>query len=128
MNVRFDAQGGLIVVPVRVHGPTGIAHLRLALDTGATTTLIRPAHLEALGYDPALTQERVQMTTGSGVEFAARLPLTRITALGCSREELRVLSHTLPPSATVDGLLGLDFLREGRLEVDFRTGIVRFEP
>ncbi len=128
MTVRFDAHAGLILIPVQICGPAGIAQLRFALDTGASTTLVRPVHLEALGYDPALAQERVNMTTGSGVEFVARLPLQRITALGCSRENLPVLSHTLPPSATVDGLLGLDFLREGRLEVDFRAGIVRFEP
>jgi predicted aspartyl protease len=128
MNLRFDARGGLILVPVQVHGPAGIAQLRLALDTGATATLIRPAHLEALGYDTALVQERVQMTTGSGVEFVFRLCITRVHALGQTRENFAVLGHTLPPSATVDGLLGLDFLRGGRLEVDFRAGIVRFEP
>jgi predicted aspartyl protease len=128
MNARFDARSGLIVIPVQIHGPAGVAQLRLALDTGATTTLVRPAHLEALGYDPALAQERVQMTTGSGVEFVLRMRVARICALGNVQENFAVLGHTLPPSATVDGLLGLDFLRGGRLEVDFRAGIVRFEP
>jgi hypothetical protein len=35
-----------------------------------------------------------------------------------------VLAHTLPPSAGVDGLLGLDFLRGQVLTVDFRSGRV----
>ncbi len=34
----------------------------------------------------------------------------------------KVLCHTLPPSATVDGLLGLDFFRGHQLTVDFQTG------
>ncbi len=34
----------------------------------------------------------------------------------------QVSCHTLPPSAGVDGLLGLDFFRGERLTVDFRTG------
>lgn len=39
-------------------------------------------------------------------------------------EGLAVVAHTLPPSATVDGLLGLDFLRERLLTVDFRVGSI----
>lgn len=125
MSHRFDPQQGLIVLPVTISGPDGIVQLRLALDTGATSTLIRPVHFEAIGYDPGLAQERVQVTTGSGVEFAARVPVTRISALGRSRRNFPVLSHTLPPSATVDGLLGLDFFRGSRLEIDFRRSFVR---
>jgi hypothetical protein len=33
-----------------------------------------------------------------------------------------MVCHTLPPSASIDGLLGLDFLRDRRLTIDFRTG------
>ena len=125
MSQRFDAQQGLILVPVEISGPNGSVQLRLALDTGATSTLIRPVHLEALGFDPGLAQERVQVTTGSGVEFAVRLPVSSISALGRNRRNFPVLGHTLPPSATVDGLLGLDFFRGSRLEIDFRKGFVR---
>ena len=39
-----------------------------------------------------------------------------------SRQGLVVVCHTLPPSAGVDGLLGLDFLRNSRLTIDFRSG------
>ena len=51
MKERFDARHGLIVVPVKIIGPNGSVQLRLALDTGATSTLIAPFHLEAVGYD-----------------------------------------------------------------------------
>jgi hypothetical protein len=37
-----------------------------------------------------------------------------------------VLGHTLPPSAGVDGLLGLDFLRGQSLTLDFRSGHLMF--
>jgi hypothetical protein len=33
-----------------------------------------------------------------------------------------IIAHTLPPSATVDGLLGLDFFRGQQLNIDFRRG------
>ena len=78
-----------------------------------------------LGYDPAAHLDRVQITTGSGVEFVARITVRRIAALGQDRFDFPVLCHTLPPSASIDGLLGLDFLRDHELTIDFRNGQLR---
>ena len=80
--------------------------------------------LVGVGYDPALAPTRVQVTTGSGVEYVPRVTLNHILALGQERVDFSVLGHTLPPSAGVDGLLGLDFLRGQNLTVDFRAGRV----
>jgi predicted aspartyl protease len=120
----FDSQQGLIVVPTELWGPTGSVVLRLALDTGATATLVNIAMLVGVGYDPALAPTRVQVTTGSGVEYVPRVTLSRIRALGQERVDFAVLGHTLPPSAGVDGLLGLDFFRGQSVTIDFRTGRV----
>lgn len=122
MSFRFNPREGLIVVSTSVEGPTGCAVLRLALDTGATSTLINVGLLVAIGYDPAVAPTRVEMTTGSGIEFTPRLTVAKMTALGHSRTGFPVLGHTLPPSAGVDGLLGLDFFRNRILTVDFREG------
>jgi len=124
VSLPFDPQQGLIIVRTELWGPTGSALLRLALDTGATATVVNIAMLVAVGYDPALAPTRVQVTTGSGVGYAPRVTLSRILALGQERVDFPVLGHTLPPSAGVDGLLGLDFLRGQSLTVDFRTGHV----
>ena len=124
MNFPFDARQGLIVVRAELSGPSGTAILRLALDTGATSSVINVGLLVALGYDPSLSPERIQVTTGSGVEFAPRLTVERVNALGQQRTDFPVPGHTLPPSAGVDGLLGLDFMRECQLIVDFRHGQV----
>ena len=64
------------------------------------------------------------MTTGSAVEFLPVVPILRISALGQTRRDFTILGHTLPPSAGIDGLLGLDFFRGTRLAIDFRKGIV----
>lgn len=124
MNFLFDPWKGLIVVKTEIWGPSGSGVLRLALDTGATSTLVNVGMLVATGYDPALTAERVQVTTGSGVEFAPRIVLQRASSLGQERPGFPVLGHTLPPSASVDGLLGLDFLRGLNLTVDFRARLL----
>ena len=122
MSIRFDGQQGLIVVRAQVTGPIGIAIVRLALDTGATRTLINAGLLVAVGYDPAATLERTEVTTGSGVEFAALVAISKIVAMGQERTGFPVLAHTLPPSAGVDGVLGLDYLRGQVLRIDFQNG------
>lgn len=124
MSYSFNPQQGLVIVQAKVTGPAAIAVLRLALDTGATKTLINTAPLVALGYDPALAPVRTQITTGSGVEFVPQISLDELDALGAVRQGFPILCHTLPPSATVDGLLGLDFLRAHTLTVDFKHGSI----
>jgi predicted aspartyl protease len=122
MSYSFDPQRGLVIVKAELAGPSGNALLRLALDTGATRTLVSTSLLVAAGYDPALASDRVEVTTGSGIEFAPRIAVSRILALGKHRDNFPLLAHTLPSSAGVDGVLGLDFLRERVLTIDFRTG------
>jgi predicted aspartyl protease len=124
MNFSFDPNEGLVIVPVRLWGPGGRSIVRLALDTGATATLVNWDIAVLLGYDPSASPTRRQITTPSGVEFAPEVSIDRIEALGMERLRFPVLCHTLPPSADVDGLLGLDFLRGQRVILDFRTGTI----
>lgn len=127
MSFRFQMNRGLIVVSAELIGPTGNAIVRLALDTGATTTLLNAGILLSIGYDPAISLKRIQVTTGSGVEFVPQIAIRSLTTLGQTATDFEVLSHTLPPSAPVDGLLGLDFFREKKLSIDFRTGEIKVE-
>jgi predicted aspartyl protease len=99
----------------------------MAVDTGATTTTVRTAVLVALGYDPSASTERIAMTTASGVEYVPRIKVDRMEALGEHREPFTVIGHTLPPTAMVDGLLGLDFIRGRRIAIDFRDGHITME-
>jgi gag-polyprotein putative aspartyl protease len=123
MAHRFDPTQSLIIIQAQVEGPSGTAILRLALDTGASKSLVNTGMLIALGYDPALAGGgRVQVTTGSGIEYLSQVRLLSLTALGVKRSDFALLCHTLPPSTGVDGLLGLDFLEERNLTIDFRSG------
>ncbi len=97
------------------------------MDTGATGSMINWDVAVLLGYNPASTKDRIQVTTGSGVEFAPRIVVKKVEVLGRSLENFPMLCHTLPSSATVDGLLGLDFFRGVCLVVDLKTGIITFD-
>jgi len=124
MTFGFDPSQGLIIVPVRLFGPVGDMIVRLALDTGATSTLINSEIMVLLGYDPATSPNRIQVTTGSGVELCPRVTVQRLEALGKSVNDFPILSHTLPPTSQVDGLLGLDFFRGFQISIDFRNGTI----
>jgi predicted aspartyl protease len=122
MSHPFNSKHGPVLVDAEVTGPSRSITLRLVLDTGATTTLLKETVLLALGYDLASVTDRVQMTTGSLVTSVARVVLTRLSALGQHRFGFPVLAYTLAASVSVSGLLGLDFLRDQMLTLDFRAG------
>jgi predicted aspartyl protease len=122
MSIHFQAKHGLIVVHAQIWGPEDHAIARLALDTGAVITIIHPDVLRVVGYDIAMATERVRMATASGITYAPRLIIDKLGVLGQVREAFSVTAHALPGEIAVDGLLGLDFLREQRLTLDFRSG------
>ncbi len=118
----FNSRTGLILVEAEISGPTGKAGATLVLDTGATSTSLNVSVLRSIGYDPDAAAERVQMATGTAVIMAPRLMINRLSTLGRHAIGLRVLAHSLPAEAAVDGLLGLDFFRDLALTIDFRAG------
>ncbi len=122
MPFSFDPHRGLIVVWAELGGPAGSAVLRLAVDTGATWTVVNAGVLASIGYTPAAAVDHFEVTTASGVASLPRLRLREISTLGQRRTDFPVLCHTLPPATGVDGLLGVDFLRGRVLTIDFREG------
>jgi O-methyltransferase involved in polyketide biosynthesis len=78
----------------------------VALWRAMESSRAAPTRLFEDPFAPALTPQRIQVTTGSGVEFVPRITLDKIVALGQERIHFPVLGHTLPPSAGIDGLLG----------------------
>ena len=120
----FNPHQGLILVAGTMHGPSGQGTLRLALDTGATQSLVSARLLTAVGYDLTQATSHAQLATANGVIRVPLLTLTRLSALGQDRPGFLVAAHNLPAAATIDGLLGLDFIRGQTLKIDFRTGLI----
>ncbi len=125
--MRFSTKRRLTVVRARLYGPETSVVIRLAVDTGASVTSIRNELLELVGYDLSMVLNRARIVTGTQVEVVPRLSIARIAALKQERENLVVVAHTLPPSAGVDGLLGLDFFQDQTLTINFRDGLITLE-
>lgn len=124
MNLRFNVRRGIILVPVKLFGPAGDRVVRLALDTGATHTMIASNILINLGYAPWQARRWMPVMTASGNMRAPVIYIRSIEALGLAKTRLNVICHTLPPNSSIDGLLGLNFFKECRLTIDFRRGLI----
>lgn len=101
--------------------------LNFALDTGASATVISQKRLLAVGYDLAKVEDESYITTGSGLITVPKIRIEKIAALGKEKSNFLVIAHDLPPTASIDGVLGLDFLRENVLTIDFIKGEIELK-
>jgi predicted aspartyl protease len=128
VTFRFNPSLATILVRGDVSGPAGTEAVALCLDTGASRTAISLDALIRAGYDPTQFPANVPMTTGSGIIHVARIPVAAFEALGQTRVNFVVIAHTLPPTAAVGGVLGLDFFEDQILALDFVRGEITLAP
>lgn len=120
--------GAALVVPVYING-TGPHDF--VLDTGATMTCLDAALVQRLELPDARGQRGVGMGIGAG---PGALQLVQIDSLrvgaatatemtGCSLD----LDQFQAVGLDIAGLLGLNYLQEFRVTLDFRTGRLTLE-
>jgi len=127
MKCRLDIRESIIPVKVKVEGENEVKKINMALDTGATYVMLPWDIAEVLGYEPVLSKERINMITASGVEKVPLITLKAMDVLGKRAEDIKAIVHDLPQESYVDGLLGLSFLKNFRVCLDFREGVLEIE-
>jgi len=124
-KITFDPQSPVIAVDIILEGEGGTKRrIRAALDTGATYTMIPWEIVEALGYKPEISREKVTLITASGVETTPLIEIKRIKFLDQKIDNVQVVCHDLPPKGYVVGLLGSSFLRHFKITIDYLNGIL----
>jgi hypothetical protein len=108
-----------------VEGPAGYRSAVLAVDTGAAQTLLHPDVIRAIGATDEV--DRIPLNTVSDVIQAPRMRVERLYALGTMRNQFLVAVGKLLRGLRIDGLLGLDFLQDTKLAIDFRRGEIELE-
>ena len=129
-EIRFElagAGGAALVVPVFLNG-TG--PYQFVMDTGATVTCVD----DALATRLALEDVSGVMGTAAGVSGQGQLRLVELDSLrlsGVSTHELQAcvvdLEHLGGMGLELDGLIGLNVLKEFRVTIDFERSIVTLQ-
>lgn len=96
----------------------------LLIDTGASQTIISWETLLSLNIDPSSSALRKQVTTANGLVWMPQVEIEEFNALGQSVGSLRVLAHTIPLGSQVNGVLGMDFLRQFEFRLNFKQSVI----
>ena len=116
--------GQKIMVDARLNG-RGPA--RLILDTGATSTLINPLVLSALG----VSFQSAQPARGRGIGGTVDAFTVRVDSIdvgGARHGPVRVFAHDGGLGLDVDGLLGRDFLDNFSITIDNTAAVLVLAP
>ena len=127
MKHTFDISAPVIVVEPELEGEDVSEIIKMALDTGATYTMLPWKIARVLGLKPEVSERRIDIITASGVESVPLVNLKSIRLLDKKVSNIDVVIHDLPPKSYVDGLLGLSFLRNFNLHLNFREGYFELE-
>ena len=101
--------------------------LRMALDTGATHVMIPAPFMELLNIKSDQIKEKGELVSATGVEPVSIVVIEKISALRNEARNVEVMVHDLPSKSYVDGLLGLNFLKNFNVHLNFKEGILFFE-
>jgi hypothetical protein len=123
--VRPDSE--FIDVPVTVQGPDGqVETAWLVLDTGSPVTILRTAVAKDVGLTEALSVGRSHLLGPTGPDDGYRVSAPGFTVLGRTLRGFILSCHEIDPGLDVDGVVGLDVLRHGRLVLEMPAGRVTF--
>ena len=118
---KFDKKQKAIIVSVAIEIDEIAGELDFIVDTGSPETLISDKAMRLMGCTPVNSFDDVPIQTVSGGATAYRYMIDNISALGVSRQNLKILSLPMPSGSGAHGLLGLDFFENTRLTIDFKT-------
>jgi predicted aspartyl protease len=97
--------------------------LRLALDTAATHTTLDSNMLYLAGYELKNSKGEVEVETSNGIILVNSYEIKQVECLGISRKSFEIqvydfLAHGI--ISNYDGVIGLDFLQNHKICIDFR--------
>jgi predicted aspartyl protease len=122
ITVPVVMNGRSVIVPVTLNG---VLKAHLALDTGATITVVSRQIARSLALSPLGTSK--VGTVGGTVT----LPFARLGSLKVGDAEVQdlvVSIHDFSPDPHVEGLLGLDFLKNFHLSLDAKRSLLLLAP
>ena len=121
---------GAIVVNALLTGKDRKEKVGLILDTGASKTVIGKDVVKRLGYKEFEAYRNLSITTARGVIDTNSYKLASFEAMQLTRRNFEVAAHNLPLAFSmygIDGLLGLDFIRNHVLTINLKDNFLLFD-
>lgn len=79
---KFNPKQSIIICHAYIIGLKVELSLKMALDTGATYTMIPVEAAVAIGCDPLRSRRKIEITTGSSTEYVPVITVPKFRALG----------------------------------------------
>ncbi len=123
-TLEFNKDAPVLIIEVTLQQGEIQKKIRMALDTGATNLLITQEIAEALGITISEQCEWKEVVTASGIEKVPIIYIDSVKVLDKEAWNVKAVVHNLPEKGYVDGLLGLSFLRQFDLQLNFKLGLL----
>lgn len=122
---RFDLEDedSLVIVDCKI----GHHNFALAVDTGASHTVVDLTALFLVGFTMKDVKRTVQLETGKGVIDAYVFQVSLFNSLGKKVENMEICSYDFIGNAIFsdfEGVLGLDFFKGSELTINFKEFII----
>ena len=99
--------------------------LRLVFDPGAAYTLIDTGIIDDLGYSAQENMERISSLDGAaGKSEGYMIKLAKFKCLDQELKNFEIACHDLNSNLGISGLLGMNFFKNFRMDINFKTGVV----
>jgi len=125
MKVRIKRKSP-IILPVAIKGGK-TNKVYMIMDTGARVTMLSWEALEFCGYKPYLSRRTTKVTTANGVIECPLIKVKEISGGEFKVENIDVICHDIPELIRVDGLIGLNFIENFRICIDYKKGCIEIE-
>lgn len=96
--------------------------LNLVLDTGAVFTIIDTGITDYLGYSAKDGHQRSTLDGAAGRSEGYLIKVPKFQCMGFDLQNFEVACHDMNSRLGVSGILGMNFLKQFRLDIDFNTG------
>ncbi len=109
----------LIIVMATING----YEVRLALDTGASDTVIDLTALLIAGYRKSHVLDEIELETAKGIIRADIFQAKELKALGLVKRNFDICSYDFLSNnilTDIDGVLGLDFFMDSKVCIDLK--------
>lgn len=118
----FDTSAPYIFLPIFVIMNNKRYEFDAILDTGAPLTEFSDRALEYSGFFVAT--RNISLKEGLQTQKYGKITLPRIQICGHEIEKLEVFVSHFEKSWGIDALIGLDFFRRFRIEIDYSKGVL----